>query len=301
VKKLGVYRLYVGFVLLYLLVLLIMPPNPETIRTYHLSTTAYRVLLLVVVAVPAFLTWLAAFYGYNQLAKYVELLKNTPESEGFERLLKGIKWMALYLPIVSLTSIILAAFANRNLSWRPLSVVLSTYLTIVIALVAFTAVSGGARLLSDAAKARPTAFKVRLLTLSFIILGVFYCYFIIKHGIDMKTSPYQMPLAVLLATVVVPYFYAWMLGLLAVLDIDAYATNISGLLYRKSLQLLSAGLLVVVLSSVLVQYLNSASTQRGRLILGGVLVIKYILYACLAAGFALIAHSAKKLQQIEKI
>jgi hypothetical protein len=92
-----------------------------------------------------------------------------------------------------------------------------------------------------------------------------------------------------------------MLGLLAVLDIDAYATNISGLLYRKSLQLLSAGLLVVVLSSVLVQYLNSASTQRGRLILGGVLVIKYILYACLAAGFALIAHSAKKLQQIEKI
>jgi hypothetical protein len=143
--------------------------------------------------------------------------------------------------------------------------------------------------------------KTRLLTLAFIIMGVAYCYFVVKHGLDADTSPYYMPLAVLLATVVIPYLYAWMLGLLAALDIDAYAGNVSGLLYRKALQLFSCGLVTVVASSVLLQYVNSASTERLRLVLGGVLVIRYLLYAAMAGGFALIAHSAKELQQIEKI
>jgi hypothetical protein len=51
----------------------------------------------------------------------------------------------------------------------------------------------------------------------------------------------------------------------------------------------------------LIQYVNSAALQRGKLIFGLVLVVRYVLYAGLAGGFALIAHSAKKLQQIEKI
>jgi hypothetical protein len=86
-----------------------------------------------------------------------------------------------------------------------------------------------------------------------------------------------------------------------VLDIDAYAIKVSGVLYRRALQLLSAGLLTVIVSSILIQYVNSAAFPQRKLIFGAVLVIRYVLYAGLAAGFVLIAHSAKKLQQIEKI
>jgi hypothetical protein len=142
---------------------------------------------------------------------------------------------------------------------------------------------------------------MRILALSFIILGVLYCYFIIRHGFDPATSPYHLPLGWLLMTNVVPYFFAWILGLLAVLDIDAYAGKVTGILYRQALRILSAGLLTVIVTSILIQYVNSANLQQGRFIFGAVLVMRYMLYACLAAGFGLVAHSAKKLQQIEKI
>jgi hypothetical protein len=92
-----------------------------------------------------------------------------------------------------------------------------------------------------------------------------------------------------------------MLGLLAVLDIDAYAVKVSGVLYRRALQRLSIGLLTIITSSVLIQYVNSAALPSERLDFSLLLVLRYVLYGGLATGFAIIAHSAKKLQQIEKI
>jgi hypothetical protein len=299
--RLGIYRLYILFVLLYSLVLLFMPANPDTLVAYHLTNSSYRTLLFAVVAFPAYLTWLAAFIGYNQLHRYRQLLNGATEGKPFSQLTTGIKWLALYLPVVSCTSLILSAIANIHPGFRAFADVFSTYLSICIALGAFTLVSNGARQLTILGKARPSLLKTKVLTLSFIMMGVTYCYFVIKHGLEPHNSPYHLPIVWLLVTTVVPYFFAWMLGLLAVLDIDAYATKVSGLLYRRALRLLSAGLLTVIVSSVLIQYVNSAALQRGKLIFGLVLVVRYVLYAGLAGGFALIAHSAKKLQQIEKI
>ncbi len=299
--RLGIYRLYALFVIFYSLVLLFMPANKVTLAAYHLSNPSYRVLLFVVVALPAFLTWLAAFIGYNQLNRYTLLLNGATEGQAFSKLSRGVKWLAYYLPVVSCTNLILSAIANGHPEFRAFADVFSTYLSILIALGAFSLTSTGSRQLTVIGKTRPSLFKTKLLTLSFIAMGVTYCYFIVKHGLNPQTSPYHLPLFWLLLTTVVPYFFAWMLGLLAVLDIDAYATKVSGLLYRRALQQLSGGLLTVIVSSVLIQYVNSAALQRGRIVFGLLLVVRYILYAGLAGGFALIAHSAKKLQQIEKI
>jgi hypothetical protein len=258
-------------------------------------------LLFVVIALPAYLTWLAAFYGYRQLNRYTTLLDGAKEGLPFAKLSTGVKWLAFYLPLVSCTSLLLSGIANAHPGFRAFADVSSTYLSVAIALGAFWITSDGARQLTVLVKTRPSLFKTKLLTLSFIVMGVTYCYFVVKHGLNHHTSPYHLPIGWLLLTTVVPYFFAWMLGLLAVLDIDAYATKVSGLLYRQALRLLSAGLLTVIISSILIQYVNSAALQRTRLVFGLVLVIRYILYAGLAGGFALIAHSAKKLQQIEKI
>lgn len=299
--RLGIYRLYLLFVIFYSLVLLFMPANPATLAAYHLSNAAYRTLLFAVVALPAYLTWLAAFIGYNQLHRYRVLLDGANEGKPFDQLTTGVKWLAYYLPIVSCTSLVLSAVANSQPGFRAFADVASTYLSIVIAIGAFSLTSLGARELTVLSKTRPSLFKTKLLTLSFIMMGVTYCYFVIKHGLQPHNSPYHLPIIWLLVTTVVPYFFAWMLGLLSVLDIDAYATKVSGLLYRRALRLLSAGLLMVIASSIFIQYVNSAALQRGRLVFGLVLVVRYALYAGLAGGFALIAHSAKKLQQIERI
>jgi hypothetical protein len=278
-----------------------MPPNQATLVAYHLNEAGYRALLIAVVALPAYLTWLAAFYGYNQLGQYAKLVADAREGAAFETLRRGVKWLALYLPVVSILALLLAAIANTHTGFRPFADVTTNYLTIFVALGAFWMLNKGARQLAELSGVRPSLLKMRILALSFIILGVLYCYFIIGHGLDHNTSPYHLPLGWLLMTNVVPYFFAWILGLLAVLDIDAYAGKVTGILYRQALQILSAGLLTVIVTSILIQYVNSANLQQGRFIFGAVLVMRYMLYACLAAGFGLVAHSAKKLQQIEKI
>jgi hypothetical protein len=278
-----------------------MPPNQATLVAYHLNEAGYRALLIAVVALPAFLTWLAAFYGYNQLGQYAKLVVDAREGAAFETLRRGVKWLALYLPVVSIIALLLAAIANTHSGFRPFADVSTNYMTIFVALGAFWTLNKGARQLAELSGVRPGLFKMRILALSFIILGVLYCYFIIRHGFDPATSPYHLPLGWLLMTNVVPYFFAWILGLLAVLDIDAYAGKVTGILYRQALRILSAGLLTVIVTSILIQYVNSANLQQGRFIFGAVLVMRYMLYACLAAGFGLVAHSAKKLQQIEKI
>ena len=298
--KLGTYKAFVIFVLLYVLIILVMPPNKITLATYHLSSAAYRVLLFAVSAIPAFMTWLAAFYGYDQLKRYTKLIRETPEGEAFGNLTRGAKWLALYLPLTSLVAISLASISNLQPGFRNFALIVGRYLSIIIALLAYTALSFGARQLVERVNTRPSLVKTKLLTGGFIVMGVFYCYFVIRHAMS-HTGSYQLPLGWLLATVVVPYFYAWIIGLLAVLDIDAFAGKVTGVLYRKALQLMSAGLLVVIGSSILIQYVNSATLQPTHLVLGGLLIVKYILYATLASGFAIIAQSAKKLQQIEKI
>jgi hypothetical protein len=108
-------------------------------------------------------------------------------------------------------------------------------------------------------------------------------------------------MVLLLITVVVPFLYAWFIGLLAALDIHAYSTRIDGLLFRKSLSEFSGGIILIVLASILMQFVNTVNTERGRLLLGSTFLFRYLAYLIMVGGFAVIAKSAKKLQQIEKV
>jgi hypothetical protein len=294
------YKLLAIFVVLFLLVVLVSPANSDTLSRYHLSQASYRILLFATVGIPAFLTWYAAFYGYEQLESYTSTIAKTKEGEAFEFLRRGSKWIALYLPIVTIVSMILLGIANAASFFRGAALIISNYVAVILSLIAFTLVSTGARKIANVDNARPSLTKTRLVTFLFIVMGLLYSYFITKHA-SGNAHPYYLSPLLMLLTVVLPYFYAWFMGLLALLDIDAYASKVPGILYRKALRLLSCGLLTIIVSSILLQYINSANTNRGRLIFGSELLMRYALYATISAGFLLVGSSAKKLQQIEKI
>lgn len=299
-KRLSLYQLFAMYVAVYLLILLLMKPNPDTVATYHLTTTSYRTLLFAASALPAMLVWFAAFYGYEQLRLYTRFLPDSKDGEGFKKILSGMRWLSILTPIPTIIALLLSAIANVHPGFRGASIVLSTYLLIIFALLAFTTISTGCRWLADLEKARPEIWKIRLSAAGFIVMGVLYCYFVLKQTVDGET-PYHLSPLWLALTVIIPFFFAWFMGLLAVLDLEAYATKVSGLLYRRALRYLSGGWLVVISSSIIIQYINSANPIRGRLVLSSVLIVRYVFYICLIAGFVLIANGAKKLQQIEKI
>jgi hypothetical protein len=169
-----------------------------------------------------------------------------------------------------------------------------------MALVAMTAFANGARRLADLARVRPSMIKMRMAILFFILLDAWYCYLVIRHSL-LYPNGYHLPLALLIITVVVPLFYAWYLGLSAALDLDAYAIGVKGLLYRQSIRGLCGGVLLIIFGAILLQYSASVHPPQDRLIIGTSLLLRYILYGCLAGGFCLLGRSAKKLQQIEKV
>src|SRR4051794_39908863 len=57
---------------IYIILGAMLPPNSPTVQAYHLSTTEYHVLTLLV-SIPLIAVWFAAFYGYARLQEYVAL------------------------------------------------------------------------------------------------------------------------------------------------------------------------------------------------------------------------------------
>lgn len=298
--KLHPYQTIGILALIFICISLVTPPDPLTIERYNLTNTTYRIVVLSAAIIPAILTWIAACYGYVQLRRYAHTIAKFTEGPAFLHINKGIRWLAFGLPTVSLISLALNAIANSHGGFRGTAIVLTNYTTVIIAITAATFLGNGARLLADTSHARPYPWLVRLISLVFVTTGVLYCYSLVIHSAD-GPSPYHLPMGLLLLTVVVPFLYAWFIGFFAALDINAYSLTVDGLLFRKALRQFSAGIALVVSSSILIQFVNTANPQGGQLLLGGTLLLRYIAYLAMVVGFVVIAKSAKKLQQIENI
>jgi hypothetical protein len=299
-KWYATYRLWIIFILLFALMVLLTPPHPDTLTRYNINPATYRILLFTTEGIPAFITWFAAFYGYERLRDYNSIIKKSKEADAFSYLEKGSRWTALYLPVVTLASLTLIGISNAHPGFRGMALVLSGYIGVVLSVVAFSLIGTGTRMMAANVNVRPSLVRTRILLGTFIVGCVLYSYYIIEHG-HKKPNPYHQPIILMLLTVVAPLFFAWLMGLLAILDIGAYAQKVPGILYRKALRLLSGGLLIIIISSILLQLIHSANTERGRLYFGNVLLAHYALYLTISLGFILIGVSAKKLQQIEKI
>lgn len=298
--RFNTYKVYAALTALYIIVIFAIPPNPLTMEAYHLTPAAYRTLLIITLAIPSVVTWFAAFYGYEQFRRYTDIVKDTKEGPIFNKISEGLAWIALSLPVVSILGLTLSGIANRAPGFRPAAVVISNYIMLILALIAFTTMSKGARQAANLVKTRPSEFATKSLMFLFICLGTFYCYLLI-HSTDNGLKPYYLPVGLLLVSVIIPYLFAWFSGMLAALDIHAYASKSRGLIYKKAMNLFAAGILTIVGSSILLQYINSASTQNNRTVLGGLLIVRYLLFGFFILGFYFIAKSANKLQQIEKI
>jgi uncharacterized membrane protein len=80
-----------------------------------------------------------------------------------------------------------------------------------------------------------------------------------------------------------------------------YAKKIKGLLYKRALNRLAAGIATVIGSSIFIQFINIVFAYKNNGSLGSLLVLIYLLLAVEAIGYILIASGAKNLKRIEEI
>lgn len=295
---------YVAFIVVYLVLTLELPTNHTAMRSYGLTPLRYHLLFLLV-ALPFVGIWFAAFYGYVRLRKYAVAIGGAQESRDFQLLATGSGWLAYGLPIAALSSITLNSIANQVAHFHPLAVIINNYISLVLPLVAFTILGTSARRLASRSQAQLSLGAGRCLVLIFALLGVFYCYFTFRHlsGLSLTAidNPYFLPVWLVVVSIVIPYLYAWSIGLLAAYEIVLFAKKSQGVLYTQALRYLGFGIATVIVSSVALQYLSSIIPRSGSSHLGYYLLCIFTIELLSAGGYGLIAQGALRLRRIEEV
>lgn len=293
---------YVILALLYLILNLVLPPNDATRATYHLSTNQYHIILAAII-LPLIAIWFTAFYGYSAFREYAAVIEDTNEGEAARNLSTGLMWLAWALPIPSLLGLILTAIANAHPGFTRASVLITNYVDLLMPLIAFHIMSTGSRMWTEHQGVRISIGGTKALVFSFVTIGATYCYIIFHHiaapGSGHNTY-YLMPWLVLL-TIVIPYMYAWFTGFLSAYELHLVSKRMPGVLYRQALQHMSRGLLIIVLTSIALQYLRTVIPATGNLGLGSLIIIIYCLLVIMGLGYVLLSFGTRKLKKIEEI
>lgn len=299
-----VIQRYVILAAIYILLIPILPANNRALEEHGLSVIEYRVLLFAL-ALPSLLAWLAAFIGYARLYEYAKSVAGTREGSSFQQLAKGCAWLAWSLPAPLLLSFLLSAYANAHPDFQPTSIIISNYLYLIFSLTALSLVGVASRALTASASLTFSVARARGIIVGFIVAGLLYCYFTFQRfdltSFGATNNPYYLPLGLMVLTVIIPYLYAWFIGLLAAFEIAVFSKNVKGVLYRQSLRMLVFGLLAVVGGSIALQYINTISPRAGYLVLDFNLVLVTVFRLVTGFGFVLIALGANRLKKIEEV
>ena len=295
---------YTALIGLYLILTQVLPADKFAMRAYDLTAVQYHLILLLV-AIPFIGIWFAAFYSFSRLQAYARAIKNSNEGHDFRQLATGSGWLAYALPLIAIVSIILNSIANQYPNFHPTAIIASNYLGLFLALIAFTILSNCVRRLSIRAQVKLSLGAARSLIAVFAVIGISYGYFSFHYLSDLallsSNNIYFLPVWLVVSTIIVPYLYAWYIGLLAAYEIMLYAKQVKGVIYRQALQYLASGLTIVIVSSIALQFIFCVITSTGSAELNCMLLGVFIVELLSALGFGLIAIGARRLQRIEEV
>ncbi len=300
IRSYSVY-LYALLVLAYTFLGLLIPLSRETREAYNFSLSQAHIIAFIT-ALPLFGVWFMAFFGYGKLQKYVSSIRKSKEEGAFAKIADGVMILSWGLVVQAFTALIFTGIADHITSFSTAAVILQNYISLAFPLVAFSLIANGARKLVTARHNYASLPNSRLLILLFAFIASVYSYLILHLRDQQGNAADHLPIILLLCTVIIPYLYAWFSGLIAAFDISMHARTTSGLLYKRSLGRLSAGLIVLIVASILMQYLNSVFISHvGDFSLNVVLLIDYLLLLGISHGYLLIINGVNGLQKIEEI
>lgn len=296
-----VFISYLLFVLVFTLITLIPTPPALTLHKYHLHPTGARLLDFTLIA-PTFVMWFAAFYGYDKLHRYSQLIKKNQDGKQVSRLAYGLLVLAIGLPLESTISSVLKLIAQSHPSVAGLAIAVPHYIDVIYILIAFLFISSGIRGLSDLSRSRPSVIVRHSVVLVVIFSGVIFCNLIARaHDHHTLPASYNLSYSLVMLTLAVPYMYIWFLGLSSIAEMYEYSKHVVGVVYRKGWNRLAFGLGSIILLNILLQYLSTLYGWLNDLSLAGLLTLLYVLLFLLAGGFIVLALGARDLMKIEEV
>lgn len=289
---------------LYICLIFIMPVNHVTYINHVLTPLQYR-FAMAAIAIPTILVWFVAFFGYAKLREYSLKIPESKEGPHFNKLANGCMWLAWSLPVIIISSYFLNHIATRTASFHPTAIIVSNYLALIVPLVAFIIISAAAGGMVSSARPNLNLVSARLTMLAFLATGVAYCFAVFRNldlaSLTSPHNPYYLPVWLMILTIIIPYLYAWFIGLFAVYEITLFTLKVRGLLYRQALLSVAIGLVVIIISSIALQYINSVIPRSGILVFDYRLSLTLLFRIIGGVGFIILATGANRLKKIEEV
>lgn len=299
--------LFISLGLIYVALLVLIPPQSAALTRYKISADEIRLIRLGV-ALPLICVWFLAFYGWSKFQNYAEHIAKSKDGKAFSRFTRGLLILALWLPVTTIANNIATAIYTDKPDLTPAMVIANNYFNLLMLLVAFFYMHQGAQKLAKISlSVRSWPFAKSLLGVVFIITGSLFVYLTLANPArqfppdNLQRAAYYLPDWLLVPTIIIPYLVIFYLGFQVVQNMHTYSSTVKGVLYKSALRYLANGIGAVVLTLLTLRYLTSFTTLLNDAALKAILLIVYLLILVIAAGFILIAFGAKKLHRIEEV
>lgn len=300
-KKTGwpYYAVTIVVGLAYIYLTLSAPRSEASRQALRLSDFQVLILQLTIVF-PYLFAWLAGVHGSIVLKRCGNLQKENDERSGFRSLAAGI----LMLVIGSMTTSIIGTFRQHlaaSPSALPVITIVNNYVYMLAALFSFLFFFLGARkLVSKGERVHENDDRVMTGVLMLIVAAL-YLPLVFTNAARQATeasatASYYLPDALILLTLILPFFAAWGLGILAALRLSRYAPPSRSLAQKRALRTVVNGFWTTIFASILLQVLVSVgSTRLTGLGIASLLVIVYLLIGVQIAGFLLLSLGSDRL------
>ncbi len=296
------YVLVSGAWIVYAVFALIAPAGTTPRSNYRLPQGGLNAIRLSIL-LPLLVFWMMAVYGAQTFQKYAVLVTGSPEARPLRSISIALYLTLAYFIIGAVFGSVLT-FYTHSIAY-PALVLLRDHLAAAITVAAFVFFYLGSSRLCRVA-GLPVFSRASMWTSAISALIAIGCTarFLTMHFTAAAVAGNSLayaPTAVLVVTLFLPYFIAWYLGALSVVNITRYARKVHGVLYRRALSDLALGLCLVIGFSTLGGILDLVANTVAGLSLAPVLVILYLALLLYGAGYVFVARGARKLAMIETV
>lgn len=285
----------------YVMLSVMLPPQPVIFERFDITVLQARLLSLTVV-IPITFIYLLALYGTVWLKSFAVAIRDTKEWQAYDQIANGLALWAISLPLQSIFSSLTNYIAVENPAWLEEVVITRNYLRVVVTVIAFTLIARGAERLVKTVRTRPTFDRPLVSLFGTITLTTFYIWLIVsRHQVELATPIFYQPDWLIIITQAIPLLFVWARGLRATYYLYLYREKVGGKVYRRSIDLLTKGVVLIIFIAIAIQLIVTASSRLVSLNLTPALSLVYLLVIGYAIGYTCVAIAAKKLKMIEEV
>lgn len=297
-------QIFIALMALYVALTFILPVNPSSAKDFEVSEAQYRYLLLIV-KIPLIAAWSIAFYSYRRLREYANQIKDAPEGADYSSMARGTGWLAWGFAIAPIISSLIGVVAIDHPVFRTIGAQYNNFTYLLVTVVGLSYIAGGIHRLARRSKVAFEMRHIRTIVGVLVAASVVFCALLASRlqdgGLGNSYNSFYLPNGLVWSVIVIPYLYAWCLGIIAAFELATVARQTSGIIYKRALAYLTIGIVIIILCMTTLQYFRAFFPRGGGLAVNGTLITVYLMYALNAVGSVLLAIGVKKLKRIEDI